>query len=161
LPEVICNTSPFQYLHQLGLLHLLPTLTGGVLAPPAVVEEIDQGKQAGIDLPDLKSLAWVTVRAPQSIAALPLVTDLGPGETQVLALALESPGSTVIVDDALARRVAEMLGLRLTGTLGVLPAAKRTGLIPRVTPILDQLETLRFRLAAVTRAAMIKLAGES
>jgi hypothetical protein len=28
LPEIICNTSPWQYLHQVELLHLLPALAG-------------------------------------------------------------------------------------------------------------------------------------
>jgi predicted nucleic acid-binding protein len=38
--------------------------------------------------------------------------------------------------------------------------AKRAGLIPKVTPLLDQLDALRFRLAPHTRAAVLKLAGE-
>jgi hypothetical protein len=35
LPEFICNTSPLQYLHQLGWLEILPVLTGRVVIPPA------------------------------------------------------------------------------------------------------------------------------
>jgi predicted nucleic acid-binding protein len=48
-----------------------------------------------------------------------LVTDLGPGEAEVLMLALEAREAVVILDDALARRAAAMLGLRVTGTLGL------------------------------------------
>ena len=96
-----------------------------------------------------------------SVIALPLVTDLGPGETQVLALALESPDAIVILDDGLARQVAETIGIKLTGTLGILLDAKRAGLITEVAPLLDQLQALRFRLSAQTRAAVLKLAGES
>jgi hypothetical protein len=62
-----------------------------------------------------------------------LVTDLGPGEREVLALALESPDSVCILDDALAA----------------------------VRPFLDQLQRLRFRLASYTRVAVLQLAGES
>jgi predicted nucleic acid-binding protein len=75
-------------------------------------------------------------------------------------LALESRKAVVVLDDALARRVAEALGLRLTGTLGLLLDAKRAGLIPAVGPLLDQLQALRFRVAPHTRAAVLKLAGE-
>lgn len=157
--EVICNTSPLQYLHQAGILHLLPSLTGKIIIPPAVAAELTAGKKAGIDLPDITSLAWLELRLPMSAAALPLVTDLGPGESQVLALALEIPGSIVIVDDLLARRVAETLQISLTGTLGVLLAAKRTGLISTIAPILDILEVLRFRVSPATRTAVLKLAG--
>ncbi len=160
MPEVICNTSPFQYLYQLELLHLLPTLAGQVIIPPAVVAELAAGRALGLSLPDPEALAWVNVHPPVSTPALPLVTDLGPGETEVLMLALESPQAVVVLDDALARQVAETLGLPLTGTLGLLIDAKKADLIPAVEPLLDQLQALRFRLAPHTRAAVLRLAGE-
>ena len=160
MPDAICNTSPLQYLHQLGLLHLLPALLKRVIVPPAVADEIAVGKKAGVSLPDLEALDWVAIRRPASESALPLITDLGPGETEVLMLALELRGSVAVLDDDLARRVAETLRVRFMGTLGVLLDAKRAGLIPKVTPLLDQLDALRFRLAPHTRAAVLKLAGE-
>jgi hypothetical protein len=52
LPEVICNTSPLQYLHQLELLHILPALAGRVTVPPAVLDEISAGQALGVNLPD-------------------------------------------------------------------------------------------------------------
>lgn len=159
--QVICNTSPIQYLYQIGLLQILPALVGQVIVPPAVVDEIAVGRAAGVYLPDVATLDWVIVRSPVSKAALPLVNDLGVGETQVLMLALELRDAVVILDDGLARRVAETLHLRLTGTLGLLLDAKRAGLLPAVAPVLDQLQALRFRLAPFTRAAVLKLAGES
>jgi hypothetical protein len=161
LPEVICNTSPLQYLYQLGLLHLLPALAGRVIVPSAVVDELAAGRALGVNLPDPTVLDWVTIKRPASASALPLVTDLGPGETEVLMLALELKDVVVVLDDALARRVAETLGIQLTGTLGLLLDAKRTGLVSAVKPLLDQLENLRFRLAPHTRAAVLKLAGEA
>jgi predicted nucleic acid-binding protein len=161
LPDVICNTSPIQYLYQLELLHLLPTLAKHVIVPPAVVEELNQGRAAGFSVPDAMSFDWVELRRPVGLPALPLASDLGPGEAQVLALALESPGCTVILDDRLGRKVARMLRLRLTGTLGVLLDAKRSGLVVALTPLLDRLDDLRFRLAPRTRAAVLRLADEA
>ncbi len=160
MPEIICNTSPLQYLHQLGLLNMLKALVGQLIVPPAVVAELAEGRARGIDLPDLGQLDWVIVRPPLSTAAAPLVTELGLGETQVLMLALESLDAVVVLDDALARQLAEALGLRLTGTLGILLDAKRAGLLPAIAPHLDRLQALRFRLAAHTKAAVLKLAGE-
>jgi predicted nucleic acid-binding protein len=160
LPEVICDTSPLQYLHQLELLHILPALSDGVIIPPAVVDELTAGRALGVNLPDLTRLAWVTVRRPASAAALPLITDLGPGEIEVLMLGLELPAAVAVIDDALARQVAETLNLRLTGTLGLLIDAKRAGLISAIAPSLDQLQALRFRLAFHTRIAVLRLAGE-
>jgi predicted nucleic acid-binding protein len=161
LADIICNTSPLQYLHQVGALHLLPALVKTIIVPPAVKAELDIGRRLSLNLPDLESLSWVAVRPPSSSIALPLVTDLGPGEREVLALALESPDSVCILDDALARQVAKTLQLRITGTLGILIDAKRAGLISAVRPFLDQLQRLRFRLASHTRVAVLQLAGES
>ena len=160
MSDVICNTSPIQYLHQLQLLHILPALAGRVIIPPAVVEELSQGRTSGINLPDVNVLKWVEIRRPVSELAVPLVTDLGSGETEVLMLALEMREAVVVLDDDLARRVAETLGLRLTGTLGLLLDAKKAGLIPAIAPLLEQLQTLRFRVAPHTRVAVLKLAGE-
>jgi predicted nucleic acid-binding protein len=160
LPEIICNISPWQYLYQVELLHLLPALAGQVIVPPAVVDELAAGRALGLNLPEPAALSWVTVRRPVSSPALPLINDLGPGETEVLMLALESPQAVVVLDDALARQVAATLGLSFTGTLGLLLDAKKANLIPLVRPVLDQLQALRFRLAPHTRAAILKLAGE-
>lgn len=160
MPEVICNTSPLQYLHQLGYLQLLPALAGKVIVPPAVVDELAVGRELGIDLPAVDRLGWVAVRRPAAAPAEPLIADLGPGETEVLMLALESPGAVVIIDDALARRMAETLGIKFTGTLGVLLDAKRAGHLSAIAPLLDQLQDLQFRLAPHTRAAVLKRAGE-
>jgi uncharacterized protein len=160
LPEVVCNTSPIQYLHQLGLIHLLPALVGRVIVPPAVVDELLEGRALGVNLPDLTALDWVEIRRPVSVAAEPLITDLGSGETEVLMLALELCDAVVVLDDALARRVAHTLEIRITGTLGILLDAKHAGLISTIGPILDQLQDLRFRLASQTRAAVLKIAGE-
>lgn len=160
MPEIICDTSPLQYLHQIGLLDVVHALVGRLTVPPAVVAELEEGHARGVDLPDLRDLDWVSIRTPQSSMAVPLVTDLGPGETQVLMLALETAGAIVVLDDARARQLAEALGLRLTGTLGLLLDVKQAGLTPAVAPLLDHLETLRFHLAPHTKAAVLKLAGE-
>lgn len=161
MPEVICNTSPLQYLHQLELLHILPALVGGVTVPPAVLDELAEGRNLGVSLPDPANLEWVTVRRPVSAPALRLIADLGPGESEVLALALETPGSVVILDDDLARRRAKASGIRLTGTLGLLLDAKRVGLVAEVKPLLDQLQALRFCLARDTRISVLNMAGEA
>jgi uncharacterized protein len=91
---------------------------------------------------------------------LPLVSDLGAGEREVLALALEADQPLVVLDDALARRVARRLDLALTGTLGLLLKAKQAGRIDRLKPLLDRLEALNFRLDADTRLSVLRLASE-
>lgn len=76
-------------------------------------------------------------------------------------LALERREAVVVIDDALARRVAETLDLQFTGTLGLILDAKRSALISQIAPLLDRLDNLRFHLDPRTRKAVLKLAGES
>lgn len=161
MPEVIADTSPLQYLFQLGLLHLLPDFYDEVLVPAAVVQEVHSGLARGVALPDLDSLPWLRICEARNAAVLPLVVSLGAGEREVLALAVERVDSLVILDDALARRFAARLRLRLTGTLGLLLKAKKTGRIESVRRYLDRLEELRFRIDGATRRSVLTLADES
>jgi predicted nucleic acid-binding protein len=139
---------------------LLPARFGRITVPEAVVKELEEGRQASVPLPDVTKLDWVRVAGVSAPAVLPLVHDLGQGEREVLALALERPDARVLLDDRLARRVAEGLNIPLTGTLGVLLLAKNAGHLPAVGPIVDRRDALGFRLDPQTRAAVVRLAGE-
>ena len=160
VPEVICDVSPIQYLHQAGLLDLLRLRYGNITIPTAVAAE-REGTLRGVDLPAVETLEWMRIRQPVGQLLLPIVADLGAGEREVLALGTEKPESLVMLDDGLVRRYARMLNLKLTGTLGVLLKAKETGLLPSVALVLERLEALRFRMDAETRQAVLRLAGEA
>jgi predicted nucleic acid-binding protein len=161
VPDVFCDTSVIQYLFQVGLLNLLFTLYQEIAIPAAVTNELAEGRAHGVDLPDVESMARfkvLTVPIPQSIQTL---KSLGSGEREVLALALTSADHLVLIDDAVARQYARELSLQFTGTLGILLKAKQRGLLVEVQSVLDKLERKGFRLDKKTRAAMIKLAGET
>ncbi len=158
--DVVTNTSPLLYLHQLGLLEILPRLYERVVVPTAVVEELLEGGRRGYDVPTPESLPWARIEIAAGAAILPMVTDLGEGERAAIALAASRKSDLLLLDDALARRHARLLGLPVTGTLGVLLRAKASGHIPAIAPIVERLERLGFRLASETRAAAIRLAGE-
>jgi predicted HTH domain antitoxin len=99
LAWVHLHTSPLQYLHQLELLSILPSLTGGVVIPDSVADELAEGLKKGGNVPAPQSLPWVTICRTASASGLPLAGDLGKGEAGVLALALESKDAVVIIDD--------------------------------------------------------------
>ncbi len=61
MPDVICNTSPIQYLYQVNLLHILKELYGHIAIPEGVCAELDAGRMTGIALPEVKSLSWLSV----------------------------------------------------------------------------------------------------
>jgi hypothetical protein len=161
LPELVCNTSVMQSLHQLGLLDILRALGSSVCVPDAVCIELAAGRALGADVPDPTTLSWARMRSPQTTPALPHSTSLGAGERDVLWLALETATSVAVLDDRDARRVARQLGIPLTGTLGLLVDAKHRGLIPAVAPILDELERHNFHMSPRIRETILKAAGET
>jgi uncharacterized protein len=92
---VISNASPLIALEQIGHLDLLKGLFSAVLIPPAVAREI---------APTVTLPAWVSARAlTQPIGPRILRTTLGPGESEVISLALEIGTQWVILDERPAR----------------------------------------------------------
>lgn len=128
--DVVTNTSPLLYLHQLGLLELLPRLYQRIVVPTAVVSELAEGGRTGYDVPAPATLSWVVVETVPGAAILPMVTALGDGERAAIALAAARTSDLLILDDALARRHAHLLGLPVTGTLGVLLRARPRASFP-------------------------------
>ena len=57
----------------------------------------------------------------------------------VIALAVECQADLILLDELAGRRAAQRMGLTVTGTLGVLIAAKDRGLLASVRPLLDAL----------------------
>jgi len=69
------------------------------------------------------------------------------GEANAISLALELTDSIVVLDDYKARRIARHLGIRVTGTLGVIIKAKHLGIITSIIPILKKISTTDFRIS--------------
>jgi predicted nucleic acid-binding protein len=162
MPEtsVIANTSPLLYLHQVGCLDILPQLYITVLVPPAVQEELEVGRKRGIEVPDISSLAWIHIRPVASAPLVSAVVDLGRGEAEVIGLGLETPQSLLILDDHLARRIADLHKLRYTGTLGVLVKAKQAGLLASVTAVIAALREKGMWLSEAIVKEVLRLSGE-
>jgi predicted nucleic acid-binding protein len=158
---VISNTSPLLYLHQVGHLDLLPKLYGRVQIPAAVQEELRAGADQGIAVPDLEGLGWLEIRSLNDPTLLPIVTDLGAGEAEAIALALANPGSLLILDDRLARRIAQLNKVTYTGTLGVLVRAKQGGLLPSVSSVIADLRKTTMHLTEALIETVLEEAGEA
>ena len=109
MPEVvISNTSPVFYLHRLGRLELFQKLYQRIVVPEAVVAELQTGRRQGEDVPNVRRYEWIEVRSVREPQLLGLSADFGPGEKEVLALALEESESLVIIDERLAREMARL-----------------------------------------------------
>jgi uncharacterized protein len=160
VPPVISDTSPLQYLFQTGLLGTLRLLFGKIVVPDAVAEELTAGRGLAVSVPDPRDHDWMFIQRAGRINPDLQAMGLGGGETEALAIASESPAALVLLDDRDARRYAKKQGMDYTGTVGILILAKRAGHIPAVLPVLDRLESLRFRLDPEMRQEVLRLAGE-
>jgi uncharacterized protein len=87
---------------------------------------------------------------------------LDPGEANAVVLAIELKATQLLIDERLGRIEAKRQGLRITGILGVLLAAKRRGLIPIIRPILDRLiDEANFRISDRLYNETLTLAEEA
>ncbi len=129
---VVSDTGLLHYLVLTGDVALLPKLFGRVLAPRMVRDEL-----ANLDAPEAvrtwieQAPAWLDIRADPDEGDRDEDTGpkLDPGERAVIALALAIKANLVLMDDQAGVTVARRRGLAATGTLGVLDAAARRGLI--------------------------------
>ncbi|WP_304021736.1 DUF3368 domain-containing protein [Methanospirillum hungatei] len=144
----------------MDLLSIIQKICGRIVIPKAVVDELKIGGEQGVDVPDLLLYDWIEIREPLATSAVSLIQDLGRGETEVLLLALETPGSLVILDDNLARVYAELNSIPVIGTCGLLLKAKSDGLVSCVSPILDKLENKGFFISQEFKQLVIRMAHE-
>jgi predicted nucleic acid-binding protein len=160
MPEAISNTSPLLYLYRIGALDWLPTLFRGIWIPSAVVCELREGQQKGYDVPTPNDYVWLQIVEPHSLPSEWLTLDLGMGELAVLALALENPSRIVLLDDGLARRIAQSAGLTVWGTLKILLEAKSHNLTDSIKPLVDRLKGAGMWVSNDIRKRVLALAGE-
>jgi hypothetical protein len=151
MPAVVSDTSVIIYLAAAGQAELLRTQFGKIYVPPAVWREL----HAAANLPGtiaadlaLKS-GWLVIQEPKPGQILnQLFADLDPGEAEAIALAYELKPAVVLLDEADGRLEARRLGLTIIGTADIFAAARQSGRLKRIKPLLDRLmKDHRFRLS--------------
>lgn len=156
----VVNASPLILLAKVGRVHFLLDLTETLVIPASVATEIEAGSASDPAVLWLRSegASWVQTDLPvePAIAAW----DLGNGETAVLNWASQRPGFEAILDDRAARKCALMQRLPYRGTLGVILAAKKQGLIPAAKPICDQVVQAGLLIDQTVLQGALSLVGE-
>jgi predicted nucleic acid-binding protein len=100
---IVGDSSPLIALSIIQQLDLLPKLYSRVVIPHKVWEEITVH---GAGLPGalaISQLDWLIIEKPAPELLNPLSILLDPGEAEAIALAMNLPESTVLLDDAQAR----------------------------------------------------------
>lgn len=155
------NASPLIGLAHVGGLGWVRKLyRRGLITPTVRVEVLtgfDRQGEAEIALAIRRRQLGVLRRDPGG----PLLPQLDDGEASTIRAALShGAGALVILDDLSARRAARLLGLRCTGTAGVIVEAKRARLVRAARPLFNRLAEQGFYLAADLVSAVLAELGE-
>lgn len=147
---IISDTSCFIILSNIGELELLHRVYGEIITTLEIATEF------GEVLPE-----WVLIKsAKDNYRQQLLEMQIDKGESSAIALALETPNCTIILDDYKARKIADHLGLHFTGTIGVIVKAKLNGVIPSIIPILQKIKEADFRFSLEIELIALKEARE-
>ena len=160
---VVSNTSPIFYLSTIGQLDLLRQLYAEIVIPTAVFNEITHVGNTDVSARVVPTLSWMkTQSATNQVFVNTLRVELDPGEAEAIALAVELNADRLLMDERLGRAAAMRVGLKVTGVLGILIAAKRNNLIQEVKPLLDALiEQVGFWIDSRLYTEVLAAVGES
>jgi predicted nucleic acid-binding protein len=147
---IISDTSCLILLDKIEALDLLQKLGNKVYITLIIKQEF------GKHVPP-----WIGIKEPQEKYYQQLLElTLDKGESSAIALSLEFDNAIIIIDDLKARKIAERLHLKYSGTFGLFLKAKQLGLIDRVKPLLEKIKMTDFRFSEYLFETIIKEAGE-
>jgi predicted nucleic acid-binding protein len=124
-------------------MYYIETLFSEIFMTEAVLEEIMVKAYNREDEKKLiETIRTEKVRDPFAVKTLQ--TGLGKGESECIVLAKEIDADFVILDDKNARKIAEFLGLKVIGTLGILVLAHKKGILRNLKSVIDEMREKNF-----------------
>jgi predicted nucleic acid-binding protein len=153
---VVADTGPINYLILIEHIDLLRALFGRVILPFAVAGElIALRSPSAVRYWACNPPAWVGLHAtPGGFDADPLLKGIDAGEKAAIALASTVNADLLLMDDRRGVKAARRIGLRVTGTLGVLELAAQSGLVDFAQAV-DRLRRTNFRVPEVLIDALL------
>jgi hypothetical protein len=153
----VSDTSPLVLLDKAGHLWILGKLFEKVFIPSAV--DTEWLRPGGYVVPQWLSVA--TLSQDTVSVAKDLYQKIDKGEAEAIALFSSMKADLLLIDDLNGRRQAKAMGLPVAGTLGILIAAKRKGIIPEISAVLEILKQHRFYVSDEVLKRALILAGET
>jgi predicted nucleic acid-binding protein len=148
---VISDTSCLILFQKINHLEILLKVYQTVITTPQIAAEFNETLPSWIKIVSVKDQKYLDF----------LSTQVDIGEASAIALAKELDDPLVILDEQKGRRLAKKLGLKVTGSLGVIHKAKELGVIAAIKPILDKIAETNFRISDKILAELLLLNNES
>ena len=139
--EASSDSGPLIWLSKCGMLHLLRSLYSGIVIPEAVYEEavvrgLEEGYEDAQAIDRATEEGWIKIQKPSDQfrervedAENRLGIELGEGEREALALALERGITTLLTNDEDAYHTGKSLKLEPKGVLYILIRSAREGYV--------------------------------
>ena len=159
---IVSNTTPLSNFLQLERMEILRQLFDVVHVPFAVTKEIEEYFHGNKQWQECVEEGFIRVHhvQPSFMVSSPLHI-LHQGEAEALLLCLEKKAELCLLDDKDARAVASLHHIPVTGTLGLLIAAKKKGLLSVVRPLMDILRDKHsFWISGKMYQHVLYIAGE-
>lgn len=148
--SIIADTSCFILLSKINEIRLLKLPGRNVLTTPQIAQEFNNPLPRWIEITDpTKYKMKETIRM-----------NLDKGEASAIALAMTVENSILIIDDLKARKIADRLNIRYSGTLGLILRAKQEGILPAVKPIIKKIDATNFRIDKKLLSTVLEEARE-
>lgn len=156
--RIVVNASPLIVLSRAGRIDLLTLAGTPVHVPASVGHEVRTHSDEAARV--LETISWL--HAVPDAGLLPRVRgwDLGAGESAILEWALANQPARAIIDDYAARKLAGVLAVPVTGTLGLALLAKKRGMIPLARPLVEELIRAGLYLSDPVVEDALRLVGE-
>jgi len=121
-------------------MDLLPKLYDELIIPKSVYTEVvvkGKGKTGSKEFDIFNH--FTVLEAENKALKDTLMLELDEGEAEVIAIAKEKEINSIIIDEFAGRQYALLLGLDVTGTLGILLIGKKLGLVEEIKPLMDKM----------------------
>ncbi len=142
----ISNSTPLIALSKIDHLQLLKDYFGEILIPEEVYDEVVRRGRGLVGAAEVASCTWlVRAQVANRLAVDALSISLDRGEAEAIVLASERD-ALLLIDDGDGRKAAKQLGLKVTGTVGLLLMASEDGKL-NLRRALDDLRAAGFRLS--------------
>jgi uncharacterized protein len=143
---VISNSTPLIALSKINQFHLLRDYFDEIYIPEEVYDEVVRRGCGLAGAPEVASYHWINVvQVKNRVAVEALSISLDKGEAEAIVLSKEK-GALLIIDDGDGRKTARLMGLKITGTIGILLLASQDGKID-LKRAMDDLRVVGFRLS--------------
>lgn len=158
--RVIVNSTPLIVLSKINRLDILKELYGEIIIPQAVFAEVTAKEDSACR--QIAREKWIHVECVEDQSEKKMYrAKLHDGEVEVMILAQEEKkADLIIIDDNAAKKTAKYLGLTVTGTIGVLLRAKKSGIIKAISPVIDEMKQKGFYISSDLEKMILEQAEE-